>query len=313
MPSRRLHEQADPERRHRPSAAGRAGRGVRRTVPRRRRRGRAGPVRSPLRRARAPVRRRRARRPGRSRYSGQGPGLPRHAPLLQRRSRLGRPGGDGHAAAARPADRHGPLLRRGDVRLRRELPPRARAAPAHARGQPGRGPQPRRLPRSADRPLGGERPVPLPGARRPSRRISVPAGPRRQLHSVLFQRPDARPDRPDARRLLGADRPHGQVRHRLDGRRRTPLWDIYYTYIDADVPFHYFFDDPGRPHLYPAVRALRENWIRLDAAGEPFVSLDDLPRGAREEWDAFWKAYGPEATARGRAAWPARSRSAFSA
>ena len=73
-----------------------------------------------------------------------------------------------------------------------------------------------------------------------------------------------------------------------------PLWDIYYTYVDAGVPFHYFFDDPGRPHLYPAVRALRENWIRLDAAGEPFVSLDDLPLGAREEWDAFWKAFDPD-------------------
>ena len=73
-----------------------------------------------------------------------------------------------------------------------------------------------------------------------------------------------------------------------------PLWDIYYTYIDDAVPFHYFFDDPGRPHLYPAVRALKENWIRLDAAGEPFVSLDDLPAGARREWDAFWKTYGPK-------------------
>jgi hypothetical protein len=73
-----------------------------------------------------------------------------------------------------------------------------------------------------------------------------------------------------------------------------PLWDIYYTYVDANISFRYFFDDPGRPHLYPAVRALRDHWIRLDAAGEPFVSLDDLPPGAREEWDAFWKAYGPK-------------------
>jgi hypothetical protein len=73
----------------------------------------------------------------------------------------------------------------------------------------------------------------------------------------------------------------------------SPLWDIYYTYIDDAVPFHYFSDDPGRSHLYPAVRALRENWIRLDAEGEPFVSLDDLPAGARREWDSFWKGYGP--------------------
>ena len=73
----------------------------------------------------------------------------------------------------------------------------------------------------------------------------------------------------------------------------APPWDIYYTYIDDAVAFHYFFDDPGRPHLYPAVRALKEGWIRLDASGEPFVSLDDLPPGAKKEWDAFWAAYGP--------------------
>lgn len=72
-----------------------------------------------------------------------------------------------------------------------------------------------------------------------------------------------------------------------------PLWDIYYTYVDDAVLFHYFVDDPGRPHLYPAVRALKENWVRLDAAGAPFVSLDDLPAGARREWKAFWAAYGP--------------------
>jgi len=72
-----------------------------------------------------------------------------------------------------------------------------------------------------------------------------------------------------------------------------PLWDIYYTYIGDTVLFHHFDADPGRPHLYPAVRALRDNWIRLDAAGKPFVSLADLPAGAREVWDAFWKAYGP--------------------
>jgi len=73
-----------------------------------------------------------------------------------------------------------------------------------------------------------------------------------------------------------------------------PLWDLYYTYIDDAVEFHYFFHDPGRPHLYPAVRALKEGWIRIDAEGEPFVSLDDLPAGAREAREAFWKAYDPD-------------------
>ena len=73
-----------------------------------------------------------------------------------------------------------------------------------------------------------------------------------------------------------------------------PLWEIYYTYIDDSVLFHYFSDDPGRPHLYPAVSALKEDWIRIDAAGDPLVSLDDLPAGAREVWHAFWKAYSPD-------------------
>jgi hypothetical protein len=77
-------------------------------------------------------------------------------------------------------------------------------------------------------------------------------------------------------------------------RSLDPLWDIYYTYIDDSVPFHYFVDDPGRPHLYPSVRALKENWVRLDAAGEPTVSLNDLPPGAKREWDAFWAVYGPK-------------------
>jgi len=75
---------------------------------------------------------------------------------------------------------------------------------------------------------------------------------------------------------------------------REPLWDIYYTYIDESVSFHYFFDDPGRPHLYPMIRALKEDWVRLDASGKPYVSLDDLPPGARREWDAFWKTYSPK-------------------
>ncbi len=81
-----------------------------------------------------------------------------------------------------------------------------------------------------------------------------------------------------------------------------PLWDIYYTYINDEVRFHYFTDDPGEPHLYPAVRAIKENWIRLDAQGKPYVSLDDLPPGARDRWDAFWREFGPDSGPRPRGA-----------
>lgn len=79
-----------------------------------------------------------------------------------------------------------------------------------------------------------------------------------------------------------------------------PLWDIYYTYIDAGRRFHNFAGDPDETHLYPAVRALKENWIRLDAGGKPFVSLPDLPPAARTLWDAFWREFGPDAGPRPR-------------
>jgi hypothetical protein len=79
-----------------------------------------------------------------------------------------------------------------------------------------------------------------------------------------------------------------------------PLWDIYYTYIDDTRGFHYFFDDPGVPHLYPLVRALKENWIRFGSGRKPFVSLDDLPQPARALWEAFWKEWSPASGPRPR-------------
>lgn len=70
------------------------------------------------------------------------------------------------------------------------------------------------------------------------------------------------------------------------------MWDIYYTYIDDTWRFHYFVDDPGTPHFYPVIRALKENWIRIDAHGKPFVSVSDLPTDAQKLWDDFWREYG---------------------
>jgi len=112
------------------------------------------------------------------------------------------------------------------------------------------------------------------------------------------------------------------------------LWDIYYTYIDDTWRFHYFADtetvistsgfceekprsmqtgisraarndkSAESPHLYPVIRALKENWIRIDAQGKPFVSVNDLPMVAQKLWDDFWRVYGandgrrPQAKAR---------------
>jgi hypothetical protein len=79
-----------------------------------------------------------------------------------------------------------------------------------------------------------------------------------------------------------------------------PLWDIYYTYINDTRRFHYLSNDPGEPHFYPLIRALKESWIRFDAQGKPYVSLADLPARARELWDAFWREFGPDSGPRPR-------------
>jgi hypothetical protein len=75
-----------------------------------------------------------------------------------------------------------------------------------------------------------------------------------------------------------------------------PPWDIYYTYIDDTVTFHYLRDDPGVPHLYPLVRALKERWIKI-ADGEGYVSVRDLPFAAQSLWHDFWSVH-PDATKR---------------
>lgn len=73
----------------------------------------------------------------------------------------------------------------------------------------------------------------------------------------------------------------------------APLWDIYYTYIDDTLSWHYLFDDPNKSHLYPQIKALKNKWIQVDANGRTFVSVQDLPPSALELWHRFWKAHDP--------------------
>ncbi len=69
------------------------------------------------------------------------------------------------------------------------------------------------------------------------------------------------------------------------------VWDIYYLYVDAAVRFHYLCDDSDATHPYQLVRALRENWIRIDPPGKSRVSVEDLPARAQELWRAFWNTF----------------------
>ncbi len=74
-----------------------------------------------------------------------------------------------------------------------------------------------------------------------------------------------------------------------------PPWDIYYTYIDESVTFHYLRGDSGTPHLYPLVRALKEGWIQVGHDGQGFVSTQHLPAKAHELWHKFWQLHSDAA------------------
>ena len=71
-----------------------------------------------------------------------------------------------------------------------------------------------------------------------------------------------------------------------------PPWDIYYTYIDASVPFHYLNDNPGdAPHLYALVNALKEKWLEPNEQNQGVVQVHNLPESAQELWHAFWREH----------------------
>ena len=71
-----------------------------------------------------------------------------------------------------------------------------------------------------------------------------------------------------------------------------PLWDIYFTYIDDTMSFHYLFDNSSRTHFYPLVQGLKSKWIEIDAKGKPFVDVMNLPAEARSLWTLFFTAFG---------------------
>ena len=72
-----------------------------------------------------------------------------------------------------------------------------------------------------------------------------------------------------------------------------PLWDIYYTYVDDTISWHYLFDDPNEAHIYPMIKALQLKWIQVDPHGRPEVYVDQLPAAALELWHRFWKKHDP--------------------
>jgi len=73
------------------------------------------------------------------------------------------------------------------------------------------------------------------------------------------------------------------------------LWDIYYTYIDDSVTFHYLQNDSGEPHLYPLIRALKEKWIQVDSDSQGFVSVHHLPTAVQALWHKFWQSHSDAA------------------
>jgi len=73
-----------------------------------------------------------------------------------------------------------------------------------------------------------------------------------------------------------------------------PLWDIYYTYIDDTVAFHYLFDDTQPAHLYPLIGAIKERWIEVGTDRKPIVNDNNFDPKMRELWINFWQEYGTQ-------------------
>ncbi|HEY6041222.1 MAG TPA: hypothetical protein VIX58_03755 [Anaerolineae bacterium] len=81
-----------------------------------------------------------------------------------------------------------------------------------------------------------------------------------------------------------------------------PLWDIYYTYVDDSIVFHYLYDDSDATHLYPVIRALKEKWILIGERGSGTVDVGSLPPSAQSLWREYWQVHDPEVRpARGKA------------
>ena len=109
-----------------------------------------------------------------------------------------------------------------------------------------------------------------------------------------------RSNNPDDRTLVGYSEPFDLVAKYGTAwmGRDDALWDIYYTYIDDAIVLHYLFDDSTSSHQYPLMRALKEKWIDIDAAGQPYVRIANLPPQALPLWHAFWITYGADAEPR---------------
>ena len=71
---------------------------------------------------------------------------------------------------------------------------------------------------------------------------------------------------------------------------REQLWYIYHTYIDAHVKFYDLEFSRQGSHLHPFVRALRNQWFKIEQEGNGCLNLDRLPDKVRRCYEASWEA-----------------------
>ena len=72
-----------------------------------------------------------------------------------------------------------------------------------------------------------------------------------------------------------------------------PLWDLYYTYVDDSVRFHYLFDDSNRSHLYPLLNSLKEGWIQINTERKTSVHTEKFSSEMLRLWTEFWREHIP--------------------
>ena len=76
---------------------------------------------------------------------------------------------------------------------------------------------------------------------------------------------------------------------------------IYYNNDHASAEQEETSMSPRRVLQTALAHCFESRCIQVDAQGQPFVSVSDLPAEAQELWDAFWRVHEPEARPRGQA------------
>lgn len=84
--------------------------------------------------------------------------------------------------------------------------------------------------------------------------------------------------------------------------QKSDIWEMYYTYIDGHVNFHYLSSDTGE-HLHASVTILKNGWVNMNRDSkigkwETSIDVAKMPQAVAAVYNKFWQLYILEPTLR---------------